>query len=204
MNNYKVYCHTLFDGRKYIGITCQKLNNRWRKNGEGYKTTIHFYRAIQKYGWNKFQHILIADNLTKEQAEQMEIDLIKKYKTNISKFGFNISNGGNTLSGYKHSIKAKEKISKALKGKTPYNKGVPMSEEQKIKISKANKGKKLSKKQIETIKQRTSKKVLCIEINKVFDSLSNASQFINGNRHICDACKGTRETAGGYHWKYVN
>ena len=80
MNNYKVYCHTLFDGRKYIGITCQKLNNRWRKNGEGYKTTIHFYRAIQKYGWNKFQHILIADNLTKEQAEQMEIDLIKKYK----------------------------------------------------------------------------------------------------------------------------
>ena len=36
MNDYIVYMHISPNNKKYIGITCQSLKNRWR-NGEGYK-----------------------------------------------------------------------------------------------------------------------------------------------------------------------
>ena len=45
----------------YIGITSQAVNKRW-KNGKGYKSSPYFYNAIQKYGWNNFEHnILFTD-----------------------------------------------------------------------------------------------------------------------------------------------
>ena len=52
-NNYTLYCHTnILNGKKYIGITCQKPKNRWGKNGEGYKFQPKFYNSIVKNGWN--------------------------------------------------------------------------------------------------------------------------------------------------------
>ena len=66
MENYKVYIHrNKINGKVYIGITKQKPENRWR-NGKGYKQNIKFYRAIEKYGWNNFEHIVLVDNLTAE------------------------------------------------------------------------------------------------------------------------------------------
>ena len=35
-NNYKVYVHiNKVNGKRYYGVTCQKVNRRW-KNGKGY------------------------------------------------------------------------------------------------------------------------------------------------------------------------
>ena len=62
-----VYKHTSPSGKIYIGITCQNPNRRWR-NGEGYKKNKYFYRAIQKYGWNNFQHEVIEEGLTEKDA----------------------------------------------------------------------------------------------------------------------------------------
>ena len=56
-------------------------------------------RAINKYGWDNIQHIILYKNLTQKQAEEKEIDLIKKYKTNIRKYGYNIEPGGNSARG---------------------------------------------------------------------------------------------------------
>lgn len=66
--------------------------------------TIIFYRAIQKYGWNNFEHEVIAENLTKDEACEMEKALIKKLKSNDYHFGYNLSAGGEGnlgLSGFK-------------------------------------------------------------------------------------------------------
>lgn len=54
---YCVYIHTnKINKKSYIGITCQKPEHRWGCNGNGYAECPHFWRAIQKYGWDNFDH----------------------------------------------------------------------------------------------------------------------------------------------------
>ena len=93
-NKYVVYLHTLkSDGRKYVGITYQKPEKRW-KNGKGYYHNAYFSNAINKYGWNNFKHEILFENLSEEQACVKEQALIKLFNTTNSKFGFNLTSGG--------------------------------------------------------------------------------------------------------------
>lgn len=49
-----------------------------------------------------------------------------------------------------------------------------------------------------------AKKVLCVEKEIVYDSLTDASRETEIDcGSISRVCKGERQTAGGYHWKYV-
>ena len=112
---YKVYMHTFPNGKKYIGITKQELKARF-DNGNGYKNNP-MKGAIKKYGWGNIKHDLLFDNLTKEQAELKEIELISFYKTTNIKFGYNLSKGGKGANGYKHSEETKQKMSNWHKGK---------------------------------------------------------------------------------------
>lgn len=106
--SYIVYMHENKENhKKYIGITSQSLKKRSRK-GEGYKGCSKFYSAIQKYGWNNFKHIILFRGLTKEEAEQKEIELIKEYNTQID--GYNIANGGSVNA---MTEETKAKISRA-------------------------------------------------------------------------------------------
>lgn len=94
-NCYTVYCHTnIINGKKYIGITRQKPEKRWQ-NGYGYENT-YFWNAIKKYGWDSFKHDILYSGLTKEEACNIEIELIAKYKTAEREFGYNIAAGGQT------------------------------------------------------------------------------------------------------------
>lgn len=112
---FKVYMHrNKTNGKIYIGITGQKLEDRWRE-GKGYKGCRAFSSAIKKYGWDGFEHILLFNGLTKEEAENKEIELIKKYNSNKKKYGYNISNGGNTIG--KHSEETKRLIGEKAKGR---------------------------------------------------------------------------------------
>ena len=149
---YIVYMHIAPNNKRYIGITSQRLNGRFGTNGYGYKCNTYFWRAIQKYGWDNFQHIVLAEGLTQEDACQLEIELIAKYKSNNPNYGYNISFGGNTgsynrpcseetkkkisiaNSKYVPTEETKQKISKSLKGRKH-------TEEHNKKVSEALKGK---------------------------------------------------------------
>lgn len=94
-----VYVHISPHGKYYVGITSQKNpNGRWR-GGDGYKHNQHFTRAIQKYGWDNFQHEIIASNLFEAEAKNFEKLLIKKLHANDGVHGYNISEGGDGTSG---------------------------------------------------------------------------------------------------------
>lgn len=136
---YFVYMHVSPNGKKYVGIT-QNYLKRWR-NGLGYWQNKYFYNAIKKYGWNNFEHIIVAENLTLQDAEKMEIALISKYKTNNKEFGYNHAKGGKVNRGYKLSDETRRKLSENHIGISNVNKGKSMSEEQKEKISKSLKNK---------------------------------------------------------------
>ena len=140
---WKVYKHTnKVNGKIYIGITGQDVNRRWRSDGSGYKKCLFFHRAIEKYGWDNFEHDIIYDGLTKEEAEELEQKLIKEYKTNNSDFGYNVANGGRVKSV---SESTKEKIRETLKNnyvkENHPNYGKKFSKELRNELSKSHIGK---------------------------------------------------------------
>ena len=59
-NKWTVYIHISPSNKYYVGITSQKPKDRWH-GGSGYKKNDHFYRVIKKYGWDNFQHVIIAE-----------------------------------------------------------------------------------------------------------------------------------------------
>lgn len=207
---YCIYKHTTPNDKVYIGMTCQEPNKRWR-NGKAYKENKHFNNAISKYGWKNIRHEILYSNLTKEEAEQKEIELIKQYKSNERKYGYNIEYGG--CHNGKTSEETKLKISKANKGKhnspqTEFKKGhiTIISEEAKKRMSKERKGKHTS---IKTEfkkghKPLNAKAVLCVETNIIYSNIKEASKNTNAMvSHISEVCKGKRKSAGKLHWKYV-
>lgn len=137
--NYCVYIHTSPSGKKYVGQTGKKPEKRWRNGGKGYLSKKDgryiqpmFAHAILKYGWDNFEHEIVAFNLTKEEADTLEKSLIEKLNTMDSNHGYNLRQGG-SHGGL--SEEAKRKIGESQKGKV-------MSEESKRKISEALKGEK--------------------------------------------------------------
>lgn len=92
---FSVYVHTSPHGKRYVGITSQPVEVRWGTNGKGYVDNKHFYAAISKYGWNNFNHEVVASGLDLEQASQLESELIAKYNCMDSSHGYNQTTGGN-------------------------------------------------------------------------------------------------------------
>ena len=66
-----VYKHTFPNGAVYIGKTNMLPEDRWL-NGWGYKTCPLMFNAILKFGWDNVKHEIIADNLTEDEALEIE------------------------------------------------------------------------------------------------------------------------------------
>lgn len=114
-NNYTVYAHiNKVNGKIYVGITRQIPEKRWGYNGRCYKSNGHFHNSILKYGWDNFDHEIIATKLTESEAKNFEHILVLKLQSNKSKYGYNKTEGGDTVC--KFTDKMKEKMSKAKKG----------------------------------------------------------------------------------------
>ena len=142
-----VYKHTSPSSKCYVGITSKTAEQRWGYNGNNYRKNGHhayFVSAIDKYGWDNFNHEIILENVTESEAKYTEKYLIKWYK--LHNLSYNITDGGDgTLGltkipwnkGLPCSEETKQKISTANKGKSSYWKGKHLSKETKIKISKS-------------------------------------------------------------------
>lgn len=99
-NKYTVYIHIVpqnlsnynYD-KYYVGVTCQKPEARWGKNGVNHKN-IHFYDAINKYGWDNIIHLIIVSEICEDSAFYLEKQLIKCLMSDKREYGYNISSGG--------------------------------------------------------------------------------------------------------------
>lgn len=135
---YCLYCHiNKANGKRYFGVTGMKPERRW-SSGYNYSSCPVFDAAIKKYGWDGFEHVIIADNLDEATAHEMEREHIARYRTTDPEHGYNQSSGGRGgRSGIKHTEEWKRKTSERLKGRV-------LTEEHKRKISEAKKGKPFS------------------------------------------------------------
>ena len=210
MKEYCIYLHrNKINGKIYIGQTCQKPEKRWNY-GHGYKNCPRFYSAIVSYGWSNFEHIILENNLTSDEANEKEQYYIKKYNSQNPDLGYNLTEGGSSLSEYLKTPEHRElqsqnkklyfkehpdkKIENDMHLKEIAQKSAKIRSE-KMKENYANQG------GLFHLNESRKKRIKCVETNEIFTSLSEASKKYNisvGN--ISSVIHGKRKSAGGYHW----
>lgn len=200
-NKWTVYMHISPSNKRYIGITSTSVNRRWGHNGYGYRRNGHhkfFVNAIDKYGWDNFEHIIVLENRSESEAKYAEKYLIKWYRTHEG--CYNLTDGGDGTCGFSKtpwnkgiacSEETKNKISKANKGKESYWKGKHLSEETKQKISKTRLERKIA------VTNNWSKKSIHVysgEFDSIFPSVKEASNFLGvSSSYVCDCLKYKRK-----------
>lgn len=95
-NKYCVYKHTAPNGKVYIGITGCNPEDRWRKGYGYHNQNPHFENAIKKYGWDNITHEVICNQLSRENACEMERFFIQLYKSYDKRYGYNKTLGGDS------------------------------------------------------------------------------------------------------------
>ena len=134
---YSIYVHTFPDGKKYVGMTSQDVENRWQL-GWGYKDQKIVFNAINSVGWNNIQHQVIETVEDKETALKREEYYTLLWRSNEPEFGYNIlaGNTGARRLGFHHTEETKkiisEKVKEALNNRE-------ISEEERIKMRECKK-----------------------------------------------------------------
>lgn len=136
------------NNKLYVGKSTYKnlsyLINRYKKELKYRPTKRLIIRAIKKYGINNFNFKIEIDNICDtNELNILEKFYIKKYKTNNSKLGYNLTIGGDGTNGFVWNKKSKLKLSKKvsdgryLGSKNPFY-GKTHSEETRNKIIESN------------------------------------------------------------------
>jgi group I intron endonuclease len=195
------------NGKIYVGQTHQKPENRW-KGGLGYIRCCHFYRAILKYGWDGFEHCIVASKLTLAEANHFEELLIKQLNTMNPKYGYNLKSGGenNCL-----SKETKQKIGNGNRGKrrTKEQKdamsrariGTTHTEEHKRKISNGNIRRNVGHIDDWCVAQYYKNGVLKCIYNSVSEASCNTGISTNS---INNCLARDAKSAGGYMWVRID
>ena len=191
---WSIYIHrNMVNNKAYIGITSMVPRVRWGNGGVNYlkRDNGAFANAIKKYGWDNFEHIIWADDLSEEDAKLWEVRLISLFKTNVCRWGkeamgYNMTDGGEGTTGHAHTQESKDKMSIAHAGKhindevrkkiSQSTTGRKKSEETKCRISNAKKGIAPSKQCIEALKKSTTGQPLSEERR------NRISQALKGKR----------------------
>jgi len=147
------------NGMSYIGKTINSFTYRKRKHQEeaSRDSRYYFHRALKKYGFNNFEWEILFNSDIDSILCEKERHFIESLET-MRPQGYNLTEGGDGISGYKFSEAVRKKLSIIRKGKkvsqevrakisatkkgipNKGHKGHPISEETRAKISKALKG----------------------------------------------------------------
>ena len=212
--------------KSYIGKTTKPFDVRKKRHISNIKTKTKkhyaFYNALRKYGVDNFEWAVIDTATTEDELNLKEKYWISFYNSKAPN-GYNLSDGGEGQSGFKHSEETKKKISENQKGRTSPNKGKKFSEEHKRKLSEAKKGK--STKAIftdevkEILRQQkigdknpmygkkpaNSKKIINLDTMEIYNDMHEAMNKTGiAYQNISKVCRGIRKTAGGFRWQYYD
>jgi len=158
---YKIVC--TISGKIYVGRTQEKLSKRiYKHKYYSKKGRPGVDSAIAKYGWENFT-VEVIEECPIEQLNEREIFWITTLNSKAPN-GYNLTDGGDGCTGYKHTAESRAKISANhadVSGENNPMYGKPLSEEHKAKISanhadvsgknNPNYGKPLSKEQKDKI-----------------------------------------------------
>jgi group I intron endonuclease len=194
------------NNKSYIGKTEYTIEHRWKEHirASRYKRNQSraLYRAMNKYGVENFECVLIKETSTPNEDESF---FIQKYDTYHN--GYNETLGGD---GASYLNLPEEEICKfylenqclthtaqyfgydkmTIK-KVLYKNKIPLFDLSSIMI-------KMNSQAVAQINPQTD------EIIKIFSSIAEAEKATGNSKHISSVCRGKRKTAKGYKWKYVS
>lgn len=210
---YQLRCTV--NNKIYIGQAqniLQRFNDHRRnRNGHLIYRDCYLYRAIKKYGWNKFEISVLEKIDDLDLLNEREIFWIEELNPE-----YNMRDGGDCARGWKHTEEAKRKMSETkskmyLGENNPFY-GKSHSEEAKEKMRKAKLGKNLSKEHRDKIAKSNKshlrkKQVVQYSMNGDFitihKSVGDAANSVGVSQaSLSNALIGNSKSSGGFKWKY--
>lgn len=217
---YCIYKHTSPSGKSYIGLT-KNYNRRSRLHRHPSSGCRLFKAAIDKYGWDAFTHEILFSNISLDDANRLETELIIEHNT-LAPHGYNLTNGGTarvisdetrqkmseSRRGYTPSAEARQKMSESRRGKSRR----PHTEESKRLMSLA----KIGKHRSEDLKRKMAAAAAAIHAmtwevtdpdgNKFI--IVNLAEFCRNNnllpQRMNDVAKGKQKAHKGWKCAYIN
>ena len=121
---YELYVVTnKINNKRYVGQVTKdcgyikRFKNHYKEALYYHKKHKHlniFHAALIKYGCDNFKVERIADNIEESEIDDLEKFYIKKYHTFFQDpkcWGYNMTEGGQGVHGYKHNEETKQQIS---------------------------------------------------------------------------------------------
>lgn len=123
------------NGKKYVGQTTRSVEERFKQHAFA---DSYIGNAIRAHGADMFVIAILKVCYSKEELDKWERHMIRSCDTKFPN-GYNLTDGGEGLSGWSHTEKSKAKIGLKHKGKN-------VLAETRTKLKAANMGKKQSNK----------------------------------------------------------
>jgi group I intron endonuclease len=117
-NKMQIYIVTnKINGKQYVGQTSQSLDKRWKRHQKPFthRRPSYLYNAIQKYGIDNFEIETLAFVKTKEDMDFYERELIKFLDLRNPEKGYNLTDGGGGMLGFRLSEDTKRRMSEHVK-----------------------------------------------------------------------------------------
>lgn len=134
-----IYMHKFPNGMIYIGQAC---NYKWRwREGKGYEQKA-MKDAIEKYGWDNIEHIILEENVDEKDSDERENYYIGKYESYKNEKGYNTRYENKVYPKYKYNkykVPEEERKTKLIKIKLcekDYNFFLAKAERLNIKVEK--------------------------------------------------------------------
>ena len=169
MKKYIIYMHkNKIKGRVYIAQNGWKNENKRWRNETHYEGT-YFRKAIKKYGWDNFDHIILEKDLTLEEANEKEKNYIKQYNACDKTKGYNCLPGGRNPDPKKLKSIKKSKIMKQRWTSTDFRR--KMSQQAKIYWDTHPEE-----------KQKRGQTIRCVETGDIFQTYKEAGDWLRFNK----------------------
>ena len=191
-----VYLHkNKTNDKVYVGITdCNSVEERWGKNGKNYfkgkskdNKNTRFKDALLKYGWDNFDHIILKEGISIDDAnifEKYYIDLYDSYNPNK---GYNMTRGGMGTEGHVKSKEVRKKLSEATR-KQHLENGHPFQNKFGVNAARV--------KGVVKISMDGSEIEICPSI------IEQARKYGMRTTNIAACCNHRQKSAKGFHWMY--
>lgn len=165
------------NGKRYVGKTTTSLNTRWSQHlsdARGRSKGV-LHKAIRKYGSSNFLVQTIAESL-EPFLDGLEKFFIRLHCSHVNHYGYNLTEGGDGIAGYKHTDETKAKIALSSKNLSP---------ETREKLSLSSRGRRHSSETRAYLSRINTNRPLALQMR-----MTSAMQSLEAKHKISRAHKG--------------